>query len=1229
MKKFISLIIVVAFALNSVELSTINYKLSTSHALRPMSERNRVAEIMRRRGLIKNGVPDPDKLQAIQMKFLGTGVPESMREINGVFEYLRRPASERTDEVMEVVTYCWNILRGIGDLETLRKIDMFEFARRIGAHKIEQPIRFTEDSYMTKALCVLDIPPYAMMTPDEWKGPGIYYCPIVMRVYEERNSKKIYTILSFFHELLEFEFRRRMLLDPICKRSSRQAKWHHTNLYVLVEELKLAKILGGDFLEVVINSRSGEIQPRPGLPWDDIEKEYVARVKRMLAGIDSPEFYQQAKGRWDAAKSSSAGYDAAIGRGTVRAEDVERRAGLSGKRSIEEFIPDITIAVKNFFYEPKNIAQLISELLHNGVDITDISNIIHSIAGIAFGDGFTVQNRSVIEELTNRFYVINNKGVAKDKDNYCFGAPVDQEVFIFRDLIMKLLEAKERNRFPDNDIKRAVIALWVNASMILQQSTTGEVLGKFLAVIDKADILGILMDDLAAEYTEEPAEALNQELDARLNAIEPGYFFTPVLGSLCNLTSPVLDELGITNERTLIIGREWLGLSLSHWLADDARFITEGVSSADFDPSFPYQLQEGSERLIISANVYSLFDDWKQPLKAVYDSLEEGGVAVFIQNNAPHPRSIRAELEAKGYVYIPEIDAFFPNRDAANQVLEAIAKCNEESPSYGASGAFVEYVKLRSQLAINTEKEFHEIMLGRLASAGFGILKEGPILSRHIGSRQARHSTVLTNDGGCMEIPLNTNEIQLTSGNMNFVKEEELPQGYVLEMSLAHIIVAHKQRRARAPVLPQITTEGDEQVGFLDGTRPCEFLYNGWFTKLPEETQVKVKKALSTAFNELVAGRDYDRQVGRSLIIDLPRGDDGEIIPVVIEGKVVRAVKVKGATLKADQEITRYKNNPIVSVDFDILGKAVNNSELATPVEAMSEKRALSAYRLHKISMHAPVNMDIALGRARFHGKSFENKGVWAAVLGIEYEDNHYRFFDHLAELMGYTVTFQAPWNRDITGGLDGSKIAANLPEIRSMFTELGAEMRKLHEGSEGEEGIIYVTPYLGQISWMDGKIKIHDMEDSKHQAGMSLDQKIAYRLQDLRTVLQALENQLPELTAIIGRLESIGVNPRTLILDGYFRDDIQKHDALRECVYWLASEKYREDVMHKFFSRVSRNSEEIILLMERIIVEKERGGPITQLSLKSSSAGSGQQNDHKGIHLRTRTLELHISSAA
>jgi len=905
-----------------------------------------------------------------------------------------------------------------------------------------------------------------------------------------------------------------------------------------------------------------------------------------------------------ASKSSSAGNTIAIGigRGEVMTEDTERRVSLSSKQPIEELVPGIATAVNQFFYDPNSISQLISKLLHDGASIADVSNIIYSITGIAFGSGFTVQNRSVVTELTSRFYVLNNKGLAKDRNNYCFGASMDQEVFVFRDLIMKILEAKERNRFSDDDIKRAIIALWVNASMLLQQSTKGEVLTMFLAAIDKADVLGILMAELAVEYTEEPEEALNQEIDARFNTIEPGYIFTPVLGSLCNLTSPVLAQLGITNERALIIGRKWLGQSLLHWLADDARLIMEGTTNADFDPSFLYQLEEGSERLIISANVYSLFDDWRQPLKAVYDSLEDGGVAVFIQNNVPHPRSIQAELEAKGYVYIPEIDAFFPNRAAANQVLAALAKCNRKYPSYGTSEPFMEYDRLRGQLAINAEAEFHEIMLNRLGSVGFKILKEGSILSRHIGRRQRRHQAVITN-AGLMEIPSGANVMRLESGNMKFLEEDELPQGYILETSSAHIIVACKQKGAQASVLPRITTEADEQVEFLDGTRPCEFLYNEWFTRLPEGTQAKVKKALSTAFNELAAGIDYDRQVGRSLIIDLPKGGAEEIIPATIHGKTVRAVKVKGATLKANQEISRYKNNPTVSVDFDKLGRAVNNSELTTPTEAMGEERALSAYHLHKISMQSPVNMDVALGRGRFYGKSFENKGVWAIALGIEYEENHRRFFDHLAELMGYAVAFKAPWTRDITGGLDASKISANLPEIRAMFTELGAEIRTLHEGRQGEEGIIYVTPYLGQISWMDGKIKIHDMEDSKHQAGMSLDQKIAYRLQDLRTLLLTL-NQLPELTAIVRRLESIGANPSTLILDGYFRDEIRESDALRGYTHRMASEEYRENVMHKFYSRTSRNSEELILLMERIITEKERGGPTAQLLLKTSSAG-------------------------
>jgi len=895
---------------------------------------------------------------------------------------------------------------------------------------------------------------------------------------------------------------------------------------------------------------------------------------------------------------------AAIGKGEVEAGDVAQRVRVSKKVGIDEVVPGYNDMIESFFMDGQKIPKLISTLIIGGMEYPLLLQVLTKTIGISFGDGFTVREEGFVTRGGKGYHVVKNQGVVKDKDNYVFGTVIDGKSIIFIDLIRKLLASLNDSRFEREDIERALIALWIHERVEQEPEYDHALAERFQEAIDEKGILYILMDELAEEYTNEDDSASGYH-DDLLKDKEPGFMFPAVFGALRDSICPTLDKLSVKPDGAVILGEDWFYESMEGWLRPGARHVREGTTPDAFNSAFLENLAD--EKLVMSANVFSLFEDFSGPLQELHKRLSEGGYAVFIQNIVPHPCSVMKELVGeKGFVYSPEMDAFFPDRAKMQTVLTVLRR----GLQYGiGSDAFNEYSLLRERYSINVSQFYHDKLLNNLKATGFTIVKEGHTHSHYIGERQKRHRRIKS-DQGWVDVPDEVNYIKCKDGMVSLQRVMALSPGKVFEYANVRIVVARKDAKDVDDISVPSDDIGDRQIEVLSGEIPCELLKNESFEKLPDETKRKIRKVLTTSFSKLVMGVDYDMQVGRSAIIHLPRDENGEIRPVIINGKTIRAVKVKGVTFDKDDDIATYMNNPEIMYYFDAIGRLMEIPVPATPLGCQNRGRMENEYALYGKALKGDVNADLPLGGALFKGRYYENEETAATLLGLEDENNHIRFIDNLAGLLGCSVEFKPPWDHIISTNFKDDMIESNRGRIITMFRGIGEELRRLH-GS----GIIYIFPYMAQMSYVNGRVNIHDLEDSLFQDGMTIDQKIAYRIQDLRTMLFTMMSQTRDQYMIIRKLESMGIDARRLILEAYFADILGDNPGFSEIIDMILSNveagKDTYDFMNDFFSRTLRNQSEVILAMQELIYDEEAA--IKAEEERHADAGGVAQNSPSG----------------
>ncbi len=263
-------------------------------------------------------------------------------------------------------------------------------------------------------------------------------------------------------------------------------------------------------------------------------------------------------------------------------------------------------------------------------------------------------------------------------------------------------------------------------------------------------------------------------------------------------------------------GQGWLGSMLDPRWRRDGRYV-----AFDINPNFlesvkrrglatetvlgnVYQLSEHiqSADVLISADAYDTFEELEKAMAESFAALKPGGKLILFQTLrvGPHPffsGSFAAEFKKTGYVFCPQLDAYFRNMDNLRQVLRsyvraAIRGTGGASYMKAAEKTGLEYAQLRSnyEVPINTEI-FLPRMKSAMVAAGFKVLKAGKVEASVVVPRELRHDQIIRQAMHLQETG-HVNVFDYRHGTTQMSQSSGIPPGQVFEHAEILTFVAEK-----------------------------------------------------------------------------------------------------------------------------------------------------------------------------------------------------------------------------------------------------------------------------------------------------------------------------------------------------------------------------------------------------------------------------------------------------
>jgi len=275
-----------------------------------------------------------------------------------------------------------------------------------------------------------------------------------------------------------------------------------------------------------------------------------------------------------------------------------------------------------------------------------------------------------------------------------------------------------------------------------------------------------------------------------------------------NLDSPVFYDVSA--------GEGWLGSILDPQWRRDGRYV-----AFDINPHFlerakqrgiatktilgnVYRLSQHIQNAeaLISADAYDTFEELEKALAESYAALKPGGKLILFQTLRVGPQpfflgSFAEEFKKTGYIFCPQLDAYFQNKEALRQVLRAYVRATVrgtggESHMLAEDEAGREYFesRVRYEVPVNTEV-FLPRMKTAMAAAGFKVLKAGKTEVGMFVPREPRHDQVMKESVHLQETG-HVNVVEYKHGAVKLISSRDVPAGQVLEHAEILTFVAEK-----------------------------------------------------------------------------------------------------------------------------------------------------------------------------------------------------------------------------------------------------------------------------------------------------------------------------------------------------------------------------------------------------------------------------------------------------
>ncbi len=294
--------------------------------------------------------------------------------------------------------------------------------------------------------------------------------------------------------------------------------------------------------------------------------------------------------------------------------------------------------------------------------------------------------------------------------------------------------------------------------------------------------------------------------------------------------------------------------------------------------------------------------------------------------------------------------------------------------------------------------------------------------------------------------------------------------------------------------------------------------------EIPEPLYECIRKVITMDFRDLVQGVDYDYTEGRSVYIKVSR-----ILgrPLVIKGKTIRVIKLKGVCFNSDDRIVPYPRSlTITKVFYGPDGEVVRQEEAPDrPTNAGTMDAVDNEFELMDIAYKGGASVPMALGKAVYEDIEFQGKQLGVLILGIE-KENEKDLRRALADLAG--EGYHVP-DGSFMFNLEPAKTRRNKDKINSLIRRTGREYRKLHNCGVIQHG----AHALNVLVASDGTVRLEDFEIGVKLENPTVAQDVAHRLNDFRAFFQMLAANLDQ--GLIYDLKNIyGINIHRELLAGY-----------------------------------------------------------------------------------------------
>lgn len=466
-------------------------------------------------------------------------------------------------------------------------------------------------------------------------------------------------------------------------------------------------------------------------------------------------------------------------------------------------------------------------------------------------------------------------------------------------------------------------------------------------------------------------------------------------------------------------------------------------------------------------------------IRKLVTKLDPGGCVVVATTHSPQADDIRRDAAAIGFEYDPETELFK-------------SKARELS--------------VLDMFVFLTIQDFEKV--------GFKWIKRSMYKNRALCARSEVHDSI-TDDAGSY---FNSFEYSAKEG-LHAQKSPFIPSDKVLEKAALHVMMFRKPAISSPALLKEPIesvfgpsgklTVGDRRVDYFIDEQVC--------SKLSSVVLEKMQRILGWSFSRLKMGLDYDCFSGRSAYITLV-DEQGLPCPVTIGDYTIKSLKLKGATFDSDKEFDTFDAVPESMLGFDPQGVFFHTNFDDKPMGSMTFGQAANEFKVMKRAVQNGVLTDFPVGMCCFPDILFQNKKTGAAIIGVNETEpsDKYRFFAQFNELLGHT---------DIDENKHLIKLdSKHLPKALKVLVSYGKQLRHFHDA-----GLLHVLGHNNQISVRGELISFHDFEYSLLQDGMTIEQRTAYRIQDLRRALCGIK--------IYKSGTAIGVDFAQALLSGYFFD--------------------------------------------------------------------------------------------